>query len=75
MKVSENGSGSSVPVLAMESQRRCGMNKDKAIIHYRIAVQALKQWVKEGIITEAEFFKIEALIADKYDLSKGSIYR
>lgn len=51
------------------------MNKDKAIIHYRIAVQALKQWVKEGIITEAEFFKIEALIADKYDLSKGSIYR
>lgn len=51
------------------------MNKDKAIIHYRITVQAFKQWVKEGIITEAEFLRIEALIADKYDLSKGSIYR
>ena len=75
MKVSENGSGSSALVLVMESQRRCGMNKDKAIIHYRIAVQAFKKWVKEGIITETEFLNIEALIADKYDLSKGSIYR
>lgn len=75
MKASGNGNGSFVLVLAMESQRRCGMKKDKAIIHYRVAVQVYKKWLNEGVITEVEFLKIEALVADKYGLSKGSIYR
>ena len=51
------------------------MNKDKSIIHYRVAVQVYKKWLNEGVITEVEFLKIEALVADKYGLSKGSIYR
>lgn len=51
------------------------MNKEKAILHYRVAISNFKKWLDEGFITEDEFMKIEALISDKYGLPKGSIYR
>jgi hypothetical protein len=51
------------------------MNKNQAIIHYRFAISVFRKWLDEGIIGEQEFMKIDALIADKYSLPKGSIYR
>ena len=51
------------------------MNKNKAIIHYRVAISVFKKWLNKGIINKEEFIKIEALIADKYGLPKGSISR
>jgi hypothetical protein len=34
-----------------------------------------KRWIAMGIIREDELIKIEATIAEKYGLSKRSIYR
>jgi len=51
------------------------MSKQQAILHYRTAVSVFQKWLEQGIINEEEFIKIDALIADKYGLPKGSIYR
>jgi hypothetical protein len=51
------------------------MNKHQAIIHYCVAISAFRKWLEAGILSEEEFSKLEALLADKYGLPKGSIYR
>lgn len=51
------------------------MSKHQAIIHYRVAIAAFQKWLETGILSEEEFAKLEALLADKYGLPKGSIYR
>lgn len=50
------------------------MNKERAIIHYHTAIMAFRKWLQQGIINEDEFMIIKALIADKYGLSRNSIY-
>lgn len=64
-----------VPALATESQRRCVMTKEQAIIHYKTAMSVFRKWFTEGIITEEELLKIDTIIAQKYDLPSCSIYR
>lgn len=51
------------------------MSKEQAIIHYRAAMLTFKKWLGQGIITEEELLKIETVIAKKYGLPLGSIYR
>jgi hypothetical protein len=51
------------------------MNKHQEIIHYRVAMSVFQKWLAAGILSEEEFTKLEALLADKYGLPKGSIYR
>ena len=51
------------------------MSKKQAILHYRIAIAIFQKWLDGGMINEVEFVEIKAVIADKYNLSKGSIYR
>ncbi len=51
------------------------MDKALAIIHYTTALTVFKKWLTVGIIHEDELIKIEMAIADKYGLSKRSIYR
>ena len=51
------------------------MNKQQAIIHYRVAMSGFVKWLAAGILSEEEFTKLESLFADKYGLPKGSIYR
>jgi hypothetical protein len=51
------------------------MNKNTAIIHYLTAISIFERWLDLGILSEEDFTKINALIADKYCLSKNSIYR
>lgn len=51
------------------------MSKQQVILHYRVAMTVFRKWLEQGIINEEEFLKIDALIADKYGLPKGSIYR
>lgn len=51
------------------------MNRNQAIIHYRTAMVVFKKWLDQGIITETELQKIATVIAEKYGLSSGSIYR
>lgn len=51
------------------------MNKQQAMIHYRLAMSAITKWLTAGILSEEEFTKLESVFADKYSLPKGSIYR
>jgi hypothetical protein len=51
------------------------MNKYQAIIHYRLAMSVNAKWLAVGILSEEEFAKLELLLAEKYSLPKGSIYR
>lgn len=51
------------------------MMKEERLIHYKIAMSVFSGWVDQGILCEEELDKIEGLIAKKYNLPKGSIYR
>lgn len=51
------------------------MSKEQSIIHYRAAMSTFRKWLSQGIITEGELLEIEAVIAKKYGLPLGSIYR
>lgn len=51
------------------------MNKQQAMIHYRVAMSVITKWLAASILNEGEFTKLESLFADKYGLPKGSIYR
>lgn len=51
------------------------MSKEAAVIRYRAAITVFKKWLAEGIISNEEFAQIETVIARKYGLSFGSIYR
>ena len=59
----------------MQVKGGAGMNKHQEIIHYRVAMSVFQKWLAAGILSEEEFTKLEALLADKYGLPKGSIYR
>jgi hypothetical protein len=51
------------------------MMREQTIIHYRAAISIFIEWFDQGIITEEDLAKIEKIIAEKYDLPLGSIYR
>ena len=42
---------------------------------YRTAISVVKRMLKLGIITPEEYSKIDTIIADKYGLSSGTIFR
>lgn len=75
LKATEIKNENTVPAHATASQRRCAMNKELAIIHYKATMAVLKRWLAEGIICEYELMKIDTIIANKYGLSSCSIYR
>ena len=51
------------------------MSKELAIIYYRASMSIFNSWASKGIISEAEHLTIDTMIAQKYGLSFGSIYR
>lgn len=63
------------PGPAMASQRWCAMSKELAVIRYRTAMTVFGKWLTDGIISEDELTKIDAIVAEKYGLLSHSIYR
>jgi len=51
------------------------MTKIKNIIHYYTAILTFRKWLDDGLITDDEYKTLSAIMADKYNLPKGSIYR
>jgi K+/H+ antiporter YhaU regulatory subunit KhtT len=51
------------------------MSRQEALARYKAAVSVFKNWHESGIITDADFAKIDAAIAQKYGISILSIYR
>ena len=51
------------------------MTNIKDIIHYYTAMLTFRKWLDECLITDDEFMALSSIMADKYNLPKGSIYR
>lgn len=53
------------------------MNEDlrKRITAYRISMSMFKGMLRDGIITEKEYAKIDTIIAKKYGVSSCTIFR
>lgn len=47
----------------------------RKVVLYRIAISAFSQMLLEGIITEEEYAEIDTMIAKKYGLDSGTIFR
>ena len=48
---------------------------EKALWSYQIAMALARKMLSQGIITEKEYEKIDAIIARKYGISSCSIFR
>ena len=48
---------------------------EKRIIDYKVTIAVLRNLQNKGLLTEEEFWKSEQLIADKYGIPLGSIFR
>jgi len=75
LKVMGKGNGNIVHALAMASRKRYSMNKKMMLIPYYAAKSVYQKWFKSGIINEEELKRICILLAEKYGIQKGSIYR
>lgn len=51
------------------------MTKIIDIVHYYIALLTFRKWLDKNLITDDEFKALSSIMADKYNLPKGSIYR
>lgn len=53
------------------------MNEDlrKRITAYRISMSVFRGMLREGIITEKEYSKIDTIMAKKYGISSCTIFR
>ena len=45
------------------------------VIAYQIAMSVARSMLSQGIITEEEYRKIDTIMAEKYGLSSGTIFR
>lgn len=46
-----------------------------SVLRYKSAMAVIERWLKNGLISEGEYTKIETIIAEKYGISSCSIYR
>ena len=51
------------------------MSKKQAVLRYETAMAVFKRWVRDGLISKEELEQIDTIMAEKYGLSLGSIYR
>ncbi|SCZ80379.1 SHOCT domain-containing protein [Acidaminobacter hydrogenoformans] len=51
------------------------MTNTTDIIHYYTAMLTFRKWLDDCLITDDEFKALSAIMADKYNLPKDSIYR
>ena len=68
---------SSAQVNALERRWLEGgeMSKTEAVLLYTSSMAMFKKWKVDGLISEDELLKIDAILTKKYGLGEGSIYR
>ena len=65
-----------VPVMRSFAERSPTMNDyDKRLIAYQTAMALARSMRSKGIISAKEYAKIDTIIAKKYGISSGSIFR
>ena len=50
------------------------MSKEEAILRYKAAMAVFKNWLADGVITDADLLAINTMLAQKYGLSSCSIF-
>lgn len=48
---------------------------EKRIVDYKVTVAVLRSFLNQKLLTDSEFQQAEQLIANKYGISLGSIFR
>ena len=48
---------------------------EKRIVDDKVTVAVLRSFLNQGLLTDSEFQQAEQLIANKYGISLGSIFR
>ena len=48
---------------------------NEKVIAFRTAMSVMKSMLKSGVITDAEYAQIQAIIAENYGLSSSTIFR
>lgn len=50
------------------------MSKEEAIFRYKASMAVFKNWLDDGVITDADLLLIDTMLAQKYGLSSCSIF-
>ena len=50
------------------------MSKEDAILRYKASMVVFKNWLAEGVISDADLVEIDIILAQKYGLSSCSIF-
>ena len=50
------------------------MNKEDAILRYKVSMAVFKDWLASGVISAADLLEINTSLAQKYGLSTRSIF-
>ena len=50
------------------------MSKEDGILRYKTAMAVFKNWLAEGVISDADLVEIDTILAQKYGLSSCSIF-
>ena len=50
------------------------MSKEDAILRYKASMAVFKNWLAEGVISDADLLEIDSILAQKYGLSTCSIF-
>ena len=50
------------------------MSKEDGILRYKTAMAVFKNWLAEGVISDADLLEIDTILAQKYGLSTCSIF-
>lgn len=50
------------------------MSKDEAILCYKASMAVFRNWLADGVITDADLLLIDTMLAQKYGLSSCSIF-
>lgn len=57
------------------SEQEMTKELNEKVIAFRTAMSVMKSMLKSGVITDAEYAQIEAIIAENYGLSSSTIFR
>ena len=50
------------------------MSKEDGILRYKTAMAVFKNWLAEGVLSDADLVEIDTILAQKYGLSSCSIF-
>ena len=51
------------------------MNKERGLMCYLASMKIVERWLSEGLITREKYVQIDTILADRFSVEKGSVWR